>query len=370
MVAGYLLDRAVGDPRRWHPVAGYGRFASAVQRRTYAPTTSAGVRFAAVSVGVPVALAAVATLATRRRPLARFVVTTAVTWAALGGESLRREAVAMAESLEDGDLAAARSRLGNLCGRDPSTLDEGELARATVESVAENTSDAEVGPLVWGALAGVPGIVGYRAINTLDAMVGHRNERYARFGSASARADDVVNLLPSRFTAALAVATASASEASAAGALGVWLRDGNQHPSPNSGQCEAAFAGALGVRLGGRNVYFGRSEERPALGDGEPPRVADIRRAARLSGAIGRLALLLTAGHVLARPLRKALARRTTAREVRTAVAGRAHEAAAARRAHKAAAAGRAREAAVAGRARGAATSKALPRRNRREAAS
>lgn len=314
LVAGYLLDRALGDPRRWHPVAGYGQFAAAVERRTYAPDRAAGARFAAISVGVPVAAAAVATLATRRRPLARFAVTAAVTWAALGGESLRREARAMADSLEDGDLAAARSRLGNLCGRDPSTLDERELARATVESVAENTSDAEVGPLVWAALAGVPGIVGYRAVNTLDAMVGHRNERYARFGTASARADDLANLLPSRFTAALTVASAVPAGADPARALGMWLRDGNQHPSPNSGQCEAAFAGALGVQLGGRNVYFGRSEERPTLGEGEPPRVADIRRAEKLSGTVGRLALILTAGHILARPVRRALRRRARRR--------------------------------------------------------
>jgi adenosylcobinamide-phosphate synthase len=193
----------------------------------------------------------------------------------------------MAGSLEDDDLGAARRRLPHLCGRDPAALDAAGLARATVESVAENTSDAVVAPLVWGALAGLPGLVGYRAVNTLDAMVGHRGPRYGRFGTASARADDIANLLPSRLTAALTVAAAPLVNGSARDAARVWWRDGHRHPSPNSGQCEAAAAGALGVRLGGRNVYQGRVEDRPVLGDGPPPAVRDIGRAARLSGLVG-----------------------------------------------------------------------------------
>src|SRR5262245_1410722 len=214
LVAGYLLDAAFGDPRRWHPVAGFGRAASALERQLYAPDRAAGARFTAVAVGVPVLAAAAASASTRRRPLARSALVAAATWAVLGGTSLRREAVAMAGELEAGDLAAARRRLPNLAGRDPSTLDDAEIARATVESVAENTSDAVVGPLVWGALAGLPGLVGYRTVNTLDAMVGHRNERYARFGTAAARADDVANLVPSRLTAMLTVAAAPAADGS------------------------------------------------------------------------------------------------------------------------------------------------------------
>jgi adenosylcobinamide-phosphate synthase len=304
IMAGYALDRAFGDPRRWHPVAGYGRWVTAVERRTYAADTVAGVRFTAVAVGAPVLAAWVATVATRRRPVLRAALTAATTWAVLGGTSLRREAFAMADALAAGDLAAARSRLPHLCGRDPSGMDDTDLARATVESVAENTSDAVVAPLVWGAVAGVPGLVAYRAVNTLDAMVGHRTPRYERFGTASARTDDVANLVPSRLTALVTVLAAPAVGGSSARAAGVWLRDGNRHPSPNAGQCEAAMAGALGVRLGGANVYSGRTEHRPRLGDGSPPGVADIRRAAALSGVVGVAAVLAGVAYRLGRAAR------------------------------------------------------------------
>ena len=296
LALGYLLDAALGDPRRLHPVAGYGRAAAALERRTYTPTRKAGVRHVAIAVGVPVAGAAVLAGLTRRRPLSRTALVAAATWTVLGGRSLRREAEAMAGELESDDLGAARRRLPNLCGRDPSTLDESEIARATVESVAENTSDAVVAPLVWGAVAGLPGLIGYRAVNTLDAMIGHRSPRYADFGTAAARADDVANLVPSRLTAALAVATAPLVAGSPPRAAGIWFRDGSRHPSPNSGQAEASFAGALGVRLGGRNVYAGRVEDRPTLGDGPRPSTEDIRRAAKLSAAVGLGALALCAG--------------------------------------------------------------------------
>jgi adenosylcobinamide-phosphate synthase len=321
MAAGYLLDRALGDPRRLHPVAGYGRLVGAAERRLYAPTTAAGTRFTTAMLATPVLAAVAASRATRRRPMARFLLMTGATWAALGGTSLRRQATRLADELDAGDLAAARDRLPNLCGRDPSKLDQSELVRATIESVAENTSDAEVGPLVWAALAGLPGIVGYRAANTLDAMVGHRNERYVSFGTASARADDVANLAPSRLTGALVVVTAHRVGLSPARALGIWLRDGNQHPSPNSGQCEAAFAGALGVRLGGTNVYFGHSEARPRLGDGRAPSPADIRGAVRLSAAVGAAALAATATHALAAPARRAVIRRLARRHGRAPLA-------------------------------------------------
>jgi adenosylcobinamide-phosphate synthase len=296
LFAGALLDAALGDPRRWHPVAGYGRAAAALERRMYAPTTAAGARYVAVAAGVPVLAAVAATVATRRRPVARAALMAATTWAVLGSTSLRREGTAMAAALIAGDLTAARERLPHLCGRDPSALGAGELARATVESVAENTSDAAVGALFWGAVAGLPGLVGYRAVNTLDAMVGHRSARYARFGTAAARLDDAVNLAPARLTAALTVAAAALVGGSPWRALRTWVRDGRRHPSPNSGQCEAATAGALGVRLGGRNVYAGRVEDRPVLGrDGRTPEAADIHRAVRLSGLVSAAAVGLAA---------------------------------------------------------------------------
>jgi adenosylcobinamide-phosphate synthase len=307
LVGGALLDAALGDPRRLHPVAGFGRAAGALERRLYAPGHAAGARYAGIAAGVPVAAALGVTLATRRHPWVRAGLVAVTTWAVLGGTSLRREATAVAGSLADGDLPAARRRLPHLCGRDPSTLDESALARATVESVAENTSDAEVAPLVWGAVAGLPGLVGYRAVNTLDAMVGHRSKRYRRFGTAAARLDDLANLVPARLTAALTVVAARAAGGSWRGALRTWLRDGGRHPSPNSGRCEAAMAGALGVRLGGRNVYAGRVEDRPTMGDGRAPKPADIYAAVRISAAVGAVAVALTAGHALAGPARRAL---------------------------------------------------------------
>jgi adenosylcobinamide-phosphate synthase len=288
LVVGYLLDSALGDPRRLHPVAGYGR--------------AAGARYAAVAVGVPVLAAAAASLATRRQPLARFALVAAATWTVLGGRSLRREATGLADALAERDLATARRRLPSLAGRDASTLDEAGLARAAVESVAENTADAVVGPLFWGAVAGLPGLVGYRAVNTLDAMVGHRSPRYAEFGTAAARADDVANLVPSRLTAALFVAGAPLVGGRISRSGWTWLRDGHRHPSPNAGQCEAAMAGALGVRLGGVNVYSGRTEIRPALGEGPLPDSDDIGRAVKLSTAAGAAALVLATVRTLTGP--------------------------------------------------------------------
>jgi adenosylcobinamide-phosphate synthase len=297
LAAGVLADAALADPRRFHPVAGFGMAATRLEQRLYAPDRSAGARFATIAVGIPVGAAVAVHVATRRHPFARAVVTAITTWAVLGGTSLRREAAAMADDLAQAPaataLAAARRRLPNLVGRDPSTLDPPDIARAVVESVAENTSDAQVAPLFWGAVAGLPGLVGYRAINTLDAMVGHKSPRYRNFGTASARLDDLANIVPSRMTALLTAAVAPAVGGDGVAALTTWWRDGNRHPSPNSGQCEAAMAGALGVQLGGRNVYHGRVEVRPDLGFGPMPRPVDVRRSARISGAVGVAALVV-----------------------------------------------------------------------------
>jgi adenosylcobinamide-phosphate synthase len=156
-----------------------------------------------------------------------------------------------------------------------------------VESVAENTSDAVVAPLLWGAVAGIPGLVAYRAVNTLDAMVGHRSARYLRFGWASARLDDAANWVPARVTAALTAACAPlVRDGKPATVLRIVHRDGGRHPSPNAGRCEAAFAAALGIRLGGTNVYDGVAEKRPELGQGRSPEPGDIRRSVVLSRAV------------------------------------------------------------------------------------
>ncbi|MGW1142586.1 CobD/CbiB family cobalamin biosynthesis protein, partial [Streptomyces zhihengii] len=193
---------------------------------------------------------------------------------------------------------AARARLPHLCGRDPQALDEAQIARAVVESVAENTSDAVVGALVWGAVAGVPGLLGFRAVNTLDAMVGHRSPRYLRYGWASARLDDVAGWPGARLTAVLAVLAGPDPR----GAVRAWRADADKHPSPNAGPVEASFAGALGVRLGGTLSYAGRVEHRPVLnGGGRAVEFGDIERAVRLSRRVGVLTLAVCAGARLVR---------------------------------------------------------------------
>lgn len=279
LVLGVVLDALLGDPRRWHPVAGFGRVASRVERGLYADSRWRGVVYAGVLVGGAGA-AGVALERVARGRLGHALVTAGVTWAVLGGTSLGREGLLMARALERGDLEAARERLPHLCARDPRGLDAEGLARAVVESVAENTSDASVAPLFWGAVAGIPGLMTYRAVNTLDAMVGYRSPRYERFGWAAARLDDVANWAPARITGGLVVLCSGRE------AWRVLRRDGARHPSPNAGRCEAAFAGALGVRLGGVNRYGGRVERRPEMGDGRAPEAGDVRRAVRLSAAV------------------------------------------------------------------------------------
>ncbi|MFI0740459.1 cobalamin biosynthesis protein [Streptomyces sp. NPDC021100] len=290
---GFLADLVAADPRRGHPVAAFGRAAHAVERRLWADHRGRGALHTAVCAGGAVAAATLLARAARRVNQADIALTAAATWAVLGGTSLGREARAIGGALAAGDLDVARERLPHLCGRDPQSLDAQQIARAVVESVAENTSDAVVGALVWGAFAGVPGLVGFRAVNTLDAMVGHKSPRYRRFGWASARLDDVVGWPGARLTAALAVAAGPDPRR----ALRVVRRDAARHPSPNAGPVEAAFAGALGVRLGGTLAYAGRVEHRPVLGaELRPVAAADIERAVRLSRRVSLLALGVAVG--------------------------------------------------------------------------
>ncbi|HEX6518716.1 MAG TPA: CobD/CbiB family cobalamin biosynthesis protein [Streptosporangiaceae bacterium] len=346
LAAGVALDALIGDPRRAHPVAAFGRVAAALEARDYAGSRRRGAAHTAACVAVAAVPVALIQRRTRGRPLLRLTATAITAWAVTGARSLGHEAERTYVSLSEDDLPAAREILPSLCGRDPSGLGAKEIARAVIESVAENTSDAVVAPLLWGAVAGLPGLAAYRAINTLDAMIGHHTPRYERFGWAAARLDDAANWIPARVTALLTVAcapltptplttaptapmaftaptapTAPAAsdselrgrlaaegwnsppgrvilrrEASRAGGPGGWFpppgtssawralrKYGGQHPSPNAGRCEAAFAGALGIRLGGTNVYHGITETRPDLGDGRPPDPADIPRAIRLS---------------------------------------------------------------------------------------
>ncbi|MQA02576.1 MAG: cobalamin biosynthesis protein [Streptosporangiales bacterium] len=294
LLLGSVLDLAFADPRRAHPVAAFGRLAAAAERRCWADSRGRGALYTAALVGGATALGC-ALQRVSRQPAVRVATVAVSTWAVLGGTTLAREGTAMAGLLRDDRVPEARGRLGHLCGRDADTLDRAELTRATVESVAENTADAVVAPLCWGAVAGVPGLLAYRAVNTLDAMVGHRSPRYLRFGWAAARLDDLANLVPARLTALLVAALAPLVGGSAATAWQVARSDGGDHPSPNAGRVEAAFAGALGLRLGGANVYAGQRERRGTLGNGNTPEVDDIARAVRLSLLLWAVALAVTA---------------------------------------------------------------------------
>jgi adenosylcobinamide-phosphate synthase len=290
--AGLALDRLLPEPPGTvHPVALFGIVMTGLERRIHRDARGAGLVHAGAGLALGLGVGAVV----RSTALA--------TSSAVAGRALAVAAGDVRRSLGDGDLERARALLPSLVGRDPDGLGPDEIARAVVESVAENTVDAVVAPAFWGAVGGAPGALGYRAANTLDAMVGHRSRRYANYGWASARLDDVLAWVPARLTAALVALVRPRS------ARAVWVAVRTQapaHPSPNAGVAEAAFAAALGVRLGGANRYGDRVEERATLGTGRPAAADDIGAAVRLSrdvsGALAAgLALIGCARLVVAR---------------------------------------------------------------------
>ncbi len=267
--AGVLLDRLVPEPPgSVHPVVLFGFVMTSLERRLHRDGKFAGLVHAAAGVALGLGAGAL-------------VKSTALaTSSAVAGRALGTAANEVGESLAAGDTVRARELLPALVGRDAAGLGTAEMARAVVESVAENTVDAVVAPAVWGAVAGAPGALGYRAVNTLDSMVGHPNSRYLNYGWASARLDDVAAWVPARLTAVLVALVRPGA------ARAVWAAVRDQapaHPSPNAGVAEAAFAAALGVRLGGVNHYGERVEARPILGSGRGVEVMDIEAAVRLS---------------------------------------------------------------------------------------
>ncbi|MET0459971.1 MAG: adenosylcobinamide-phosphate synthase CbiB [Ilumatobacteraceae bacterium] len=290
VAAGLALSQVLPEPpNRYHPVAWFGSTMERAEQRRYRDDRARGVQHTAIGA----ALAAATGFAGRLLvgATAMNVVATTVT---VGGRMLTSEAVAVGAALDAGDLDEARGRLPALVGRDPSSLSADEVARAVVESVAENSVDAVVAPVLWGAVAGGAGALTYRAINTMDAMVGHHSDRFEQFGWASARLDDLVNWVPARVAAALVALLRPRR------AREVWRAvrvDAPRHPSPNAGVVEAAFAAALGLRLGGVNRYGERVEERASLGRGRSPTARDIAAAVRLSH---QLAGVMIAGLTIA----------------------------------------------------------------------
>jgi adenosylcobinamide-phosphate synthase len=262
LAAALLLDLALGDPR-WllHPVVLIGHlinFLDNTLNRIVSHKLTAGILLLVMTAA---SAGAAAWLLIRGgyclHPLAGFLVSVFISYTCLAARSLHRESALVADALAAGNLDEARRNLSYIVGRDTDALDESEIWRALVETVAENTSDGIIAPLFWLTLTGPVGGMAYKAVSTLDSMVGYRNERYLQFGWASARMDDLLNFIPARLTALLMILAAPLAGLSSKDALSVVLRDRLKHPSPNSGHPEAAAAGALGVRLGGPASYKG-----------------------------------------------------------------------------------------------------------------
>jgi adenosylcobinamide-phosphate synthase len=309
VAGGIALDRWLGEPPTVaHPVAWFGTAMSLVERVLWRDSRAVGVVHTVVGVGgawfVGVGM---------RRLLGDGPSTLVATAVCVAGRMLDAEATAVGDLLAAGDLDAARHRLRSLVGRDATALDAAGVARAVVESVAENTTDAVNAPAVWAAALGAPGVLAHRAVNTLDAMVGHRSARHLRYGWASARLDDVANAVPAVVAVGLVLARHPCRWRPVLRAVVV---DARRHPSPNAGLIEGAFAGALGIGLGGANRYGDVVEDRGRLGGGPDPVAADIARAVRLRRALGVASAAVVLSVEGQRVLRRRPSRRSQLRAV------------------------------------------------------
>lgn len=306
IVLGFILDLIIGDPR-WlpHPVVGMGKtitWAEPHLRTTfnddYDGERSAGL---VLAMALPFAAWFLAStcldIAGMLSPWARFVLETFMCYQIFATCELRRQSMAVLRALRDGTLEDARKAVGMIVGRDVSALDRDGVTRAAVETVAENLSDGVVSPLLFMTIGGAPLGMLFKAVSTLDSMIGYKNERYREFGSAAARFDDALNWVPARLSALCVIAASAVTGGDARGAWRIWRRDRRKHESPNAGQPEAAMAGALGVQLNGPAVYFGEVVDKPVLGDPvRPIEPEDIRRANRIMIVAVVLALVVLVG--------------------------------------------------------------------------
>ena len=276
LAASYALDWLMGDPE-WmpHPVRGMGWLIATGEQMLRGDGTGRRWDYAAgglLAVTVPLASALIARraigLAYARKRIFGSVFEVWLGSTCLATRNLLDEAAHVIRALDVGDLPRARCRLARIVGRDTVSLDEPEICRAVIETLAESLSDGIIAPLLYLALGGVPMAIAYKAVNTLDSMIGHRDARYIRFGRVAARLDDLANWIPARVTAILICLVSAAASGRASGfrTSRVWLRDGSHHASPNAGQAESAMAGALAVRLGGSNCYDGERIDSPVLG--------------------------------------------------------------------------------------------------------
>src|SRR5579864_619253 len=302
MALAMAMDALFGWPdglfaRIGHPVTWLGRLIAALDQRCNREADAPGVRRMAGVATASIMIALAAGVGFLLQSLlcggCRVAVIGLIAWPFVALRSLCEHVAAVAHPLQVGELDVARAAVAKIVGRDPAMLDEQAVARAALESLAENTSDGVVAPLFWGALLGLPGIIGYKAINTLDSMIGHRDIRHEAFGWASARIDDLVNLVPARLTGLLFVLPAPRRSE----AMACMLRDARRHRSINAGWPEAAMAGALGVRLSGPRVYHGVIADEPWLNEaGRDPHAADIAQALTI---YARAMILLAGGLVV-----------------------------------------------------------------------
>lgn len=298
--AVYLADRIVGDPEWFpHPVRLMGwaitKGEGLLRHRDQSDETEllAGAVLAATVVSMSYFLTRLAIAAAyRRTKLLGWLTEIGLGWTCLAARNLQDEASLVLTAVDSRDLALARRRLARIVGRDTGNLDIREISRAVIETVAESASDGVAAPLFYMSLGGVPLAMAYKAVNTLDSIIGHTDVRYFYFGKAAARLDDATNFIPARLTALAIVAASCLSNANACDAWKLWLRDGSKHESPNAGQPESAMGGALGVRLGGGNFYEGAFFPAEPIGEEFPtPQPQHARKAIRIVSVVALLGL-------------------------------------------------------------------------------
>ena len=275
IVLAFILDAIIGDPaKQMHPVIVMGRIISSAEN-IFNTETSTRVRRkffgTLLATALPIAVFIITTLVLALtysfNAYLGFALSVALASTTLSAKGLKSAAKAVLKRLEDNDINGARTALSRIVGRDTENLDEAAIIKATVESTSENTSDGVVAPLFYMAIGGVPLAMAYKAVNTLDSMVGYKNDRYLDFGWASARLDDVLNYIPARLTAILMVISSALLRFNSYNAWKVLIRDGRRHPSPNAGYPEAATAGALGIELGGTSRYATITIDKPSIGN-------------------------------------------------------------------------------------------------------
>lgn len=303
VLGGFVLDAIFGDPA-WlpHPVVLMGKAITALEKRlrTQFPKTPQGelcggaVLAAVLPVGTFLITALVCRLAAALHPLAGLAVQMFWCAQALAAKGLAQESRNVYKELQKQDLPAARKAVARIVGRDTQNLTAEGVTKAAVETVAENASDGVIAPLLYMLLGGAPLALTYKAVNTMDSMVGYKNEQYLNFGRAAAKLDDAANYLPSRIAALLWIAAAALTGNDAKGAWRIWRRDRRNHASPNSAQTESACAGALGVQLAGPATYFGEYYDKPTIGDAaraiEPKDILRANRMMRVASVLGLIA--------------------------------------------------------------------------------